>query len=123
MYVVFDGFDGRSTKDHKHQIRGSGLSQKCTVEPNRKVAVSQKEFMKNGQNKKMLIELLTQRLRSKGFHVEVAKSDADTLIVKEALRHAEEGTVVVHVDDADIFCMLMYHYDINLHHDIYILKP
>jgi hypothetical protein len=117
--VVFDGYDRKSTKDHKHQIRGSGLSQKCTVEPNRKVAISQKEFMKNGQNKKMLIELLTQRLRSKGFHVEVAKSDADTMIVKEALRHAEEGTVVVHVDDADIFCMLMYHYDINLHHDIY----
>jgi len=117
--VVFDGYDTRSTKDHKHQIRGSGLSQTVTVEPNRKVALSQKEFMRNGQNKKTLIKLLSQRLRRKGFRVEEAKSDADTMIVKEAMRHADRGAVVVHADDADIFCMLMYHYNINLHHDIY----
>ena len=117
--AVFDGYDSISTKDHKHQIRDSGLSQTVTVEPNRKVAISQKEFMKNGQNKKMLIKLLAQRLRGKDFHVEEAKSDADTLIVKEAIRHAEEGAVVVHADDADVFCMLMYHYNVNLHYDVY----
>ena len=117
--MVFNGYDSRSTKGHKHQIRVSCLSQTVTVESNKKVVLSQKEFMKNGQNKKMLIQLLEQRLQETGFRVEEARSDAETLIVKEAIRRALEGTVVVHADDADIFCMLMYHDNIDLHYDVY----
>ena len=109
--VVFAGYEnGANTKDHKHQIRGSKLSQTVTIELNRKVEVPQNMFLKNGKNKKMFIKLLGNNLIANGFSIFEAIGDADTLIVKAAIQQAIEGTsLVVHADDVDVFCMLMHH--------------
>ena len=108
-----DGYSkGTSTKDHKHQVRGSRLSQTVTVTLNKKVEVSQETFLKSGKNKTMLISFLGDNLRQTGFRIFESDGDADTLIVKVVIQQANnESSIVVHADDVDIFCMSMHHYD------------
>ena len=49
--IIFDGFNnGPSTKDLKHQSRGSKLSQTVTVDLHRKVETKQAKFLKNGNH-------------------------------------------------------------------------
>ena len=59
----------------------------------------------------MLISFLCDNLREHGFTIREARADADTLIVKEAVKEAKEkdSIVVVHADDVDVFCLCMHH--------------
>ena len=107
--VIFDGYNnGTSTKDIKHHVRGSKTSQTVTVDLNKRVTVAQEKFLKNGRNKTMLISFLCDNLREHEFTIREARADADTLIVKEAVKEAKEkdSMVVVHADNADVFCFM-----------------
>ena len=109
--VIFDGYDnGPRTKDIKHHVRGAKLSQIVIVDLNKKVNISQEKFLKNGKNKTMLISFLRDNLREYGFNMFESAADADTLIAKVVVQETRNRSdVVAHVDDADIFCLLMHH--------------
>ena len=110
--VIFDGYNnGPSTKDIKHHVRGSKTSQTVTVDLNKRVTVAQENFLKNGRNKKMSISFLCDNLREHDFTIRESRADADTLIATEPVKEAKEkdSMVVVHADDADVFCLCMHH--------------
>ena len=65
--------------------------------------------MANGHNKTELIKLLSERRKSMGVKVIVARDDADTLIVREALRLAAGCKCEVRAEDTDLLCMLIHH--------------
>ena len=49
------------------------------------------------------------------------RDDADTTIVKESLQYSLLGNNGVVTEDADIFIILIHHFDINIHKEIRIL--
>lgn len=60
------------------------------------------------KNKMILISFLRDNLRDYGLNISDASADVDTFIAKVAAPEARNGSdVVVHVDDVNIFCLLM----------------
>ena len=60
------------------------------------------------KNKMILISFLRDNLRDYGLNISDATADADTFIAKVAAPETRNGSdVVVHVDDVNIFCLLM----------------
>ena len=106
--VVFDGYNS-SPKDHEHKRRIKNYSANILLNKETPCTMSKQRFLSNNQNKSQLIVLLSNVLSSQGIHVVVAADDADTLVVREALKLAQSGLVHVHADDTDILCMLTYH--------------
>ena len=56
-----------------------------------------------------MISLLTEILSSRGVCVVTAADDADTLVVREALKLASSKPVNFYAEDTDVLCMLIYH--------------
>ncbi|GBM98807.1 hypothetical protein AVEN_46305-1 [Araneus ventricosus] len=86
------------------------------------VTVQQEHFLANGRNMTRLIQLLRQKMTSKGIETRVAKGDADTYIVKCGLEKAiYHSTVAIIGEDVDLIMIL-----ISLkpaESDIYFMKP
>jgi len=71
----------------------------------------QNAFLANERNKSAFISILVTRLRAAGHTVHQATDDADTLVVKEALKLATAKKVVsVIANDTDILVLLLYHF-------------
>ncbi|CAM1323482.1 Uncharacterised protein at_DN0631, partial [Pycnogonum litorale] len=121
--VVFDGYDGPSTKDHEHQRRKARtISATIDVKLGRICHNDQASFLANDRNKSRLIALISERLRCDGHVVKQAQSDADYRIAKSALEYAREGNEVVLIaEDCDITVMLVHHFEFSMA-DIGILK-
>lgn len=82
--VVFDGYQGISTKDHEHMKRG--MSQSPEVEFHLRTKLhNQQHFLSNSKNKTKLISMLSDHMRARGHVVIQSKADADVDIVKAAL--------------------------------------
>ena len=77
----------------------------------------QKHFSFNYENKG-----LTAKLRILGFRVFECPCDADTAIVKKALKSSKEQPVIAYADDADILSLLhLYHSTPDLK-DIFLVE-
>ena len=53
---------------------------------------------------------LAAKLKNLGFRVFECPCDADTAIVKKALKSSKEQPVIVYADDADILSLLLHHH-------------
>ncbi|GBN06971.1 hypothetical protein AVEN_96756-1 [Araneus ventricosus] len=86
------------------------------------VTVQQEHFLANGRNRTRLIQLLRQKMNSKGIETRVAKGDADIYIVRCGLEKAiSHPTVAIIGEDVDLIMIL-----ISLapaESDIYFMKP
>ena len=106
--VVFDGYGNQpSTKANEQQRR----AQKNTYRDimfEESMPTTQAAFISNGNNKKRLIERLTEKMLLAGIRVKQAQADADTLIVSTALSTAESEklpVIVVGTEMTDVYMM------------------
>ena len=112
--VVFDGYEGPSTKSNEH-MRRTGGGKRC---PNvdvigcNKVPFPQDRFLTNEENKTHFIKFIGMKLEQDGQTVKICTGDADTTIVSTTLHQAESNTqaVVTVADDTDVAMMLLYHW-------------
>ncbi|GBN82116.1 hypothetical protein AVEN_224052-1 [Araneus ventricosus] len=70
------------------------------------VTVQQEHFLSNGRNKTRLIQLLRQKMTSKGIETRVAKGDADTYIVRCGLEKVTP-TVAIIGEDVNLIMILI----------------
>ena len=106
--VIFDGYD-LSTKDATHQKRKSRICQTVEVNDQNPCPSDRTTFLKNYTNKEKFVKLLAERLEMNGIEVVRCPSDADTTIVKVAMRYDPGTPVVIFSDDTDILCLLLHH--------------
>ena len=81
--VVFDGYDGKSTKDMTHQRRTKG--QAVTFTSDMQLTMKKDRFLANKTNKQQLIKMVGDHLEKKKYEVHHAPGDADLLIVQKAV--------------------------------------
>ena len=93
--VVFDGYEGPSTKDHEHLRRAVRKSADITVMHTSRCHRNQDVFLSNEHNKVQFIKLLMGILTEKDHEVKCSDSDADCLIVSTALEIAKSGQSVL----------------------------
>lgn len=124
--IVFDGYDGPSTKSNEHMQRTGG-GKRC---PNidvvgfNKVSFTQESFLNNEDNKTRFIRHISIKLQQDGQTVKICEGDADTTIVATALKEAEtnnQKAVVTVADDTDVAMMLLYHWQEH-HGDVYFFQ-
>ena len=109
--IVFDGYStGSSTKDCTHVRRTRGVTCPKVQFKDTTPFRSKKElFLTNVENKQAFINMLSQRLDTKGCRTVHATSDADVLIVKTAVECARVSDTVVVGEDTDLLILLCYH--------------
>ena len=111
--VVFDGYDvENSTKVQTQERRGRKVSSSVEIHDSNKCASDRKEFFRNYGNKSSFITALSKKLENVGIKVNIARGDADTIIVKAALLlndEAKEQDITVLSDDTDVLCLLVHH--------------
>ena len=109
-HVVFDGYDS-STKSNEHLRREAGkTTPDVIIKGANLVPYTKERFLSSPNNKKQLINFLSQLLKEDGQIVDLCKADADTKIVSTALDIAKTSPVFVVADDTDIAIMLLYHW-------------
>ena len=119
--VVFDGYDGPSTKDAEHSRRVTS-PREVLIEDHIQVSMSQQEFLGNTANKVRFIALLTSHLEAAGCEVHHASADADRLIVLTALDVADTCAASALVgEDTDLLILLTVLSDTE--RDITMLMP
>ena len=106
--MVFDGYKP-SPKDHDHKRRAKYYSSNIILNHNTPCTVSRARFLANSHNKTQLISLLSDVFQANGVEVLIAEDDADTLIVKTAIRYGITKDVEVRVEDTDVICLLVHH--------------
>ena len=121
--IVFDGYTQvSSTKDIAHLRRNKGFVGPVVHFTSSTINTTKKEqFLSNHSNKQAFINLLGEKLLSKGYIVKHASGDADRLIVTVALESAAEKPTIVVGDDTDLLVLLLF-YTTQHSCDIY-LKP
>ncbi|KAK7111484.1 hypothetical protein V1264_011106 [Littorina saxatilis] len=109
--IVFDGYDsGPTTKDTAHLRRSSGAVGPVVMFTKDTVLTSRKDhFLSNARNKQAFIFMLGSALEYDGCRVLHAQADADTLIVKTAMKSAAENKTTVIGEDTDLLVLLVYH--------------
>ncbi|GBN80368.1 hypothetical protein AVEN_190500-1 [Araneus ventricosus] len=86
------------------------------------VTVQQEHFLAKGWNKTRFIQLLRQKMTSKGIQTRVAKGDADSYIVRCLLEKAtSHPTVAIIGEDVDLIVILIA--SAPPESDIYFMKP
>ena len=113
-HIVFDGYDGASTKDHEHIRRsaGSKIAANINISINHTAHNNQEAFLNNIYNKKQFISLLCDYLKKDNQNVQICTGDADVLIVSVALKLARNGCKsTVHAKDTDLIVLLLYHWN------------
>ena len=110
--IVFYGYQqGPSIKDHEHQRRIGKICADIQLKESLKARNNQEAFLSNERNKSQFIVLLTQYLKEDGQIVHNSTGDADTMIIKCALRFAiRRNEVNVVADDTDVLILLIYHW-------------
>ena len=108
--VVFDGYDGTSTKDMTHQRRNKGkVGETVTFEEDMHITMTKDQFLTNNMNKQRFINLLSEQLVKANCHTHHATGDADLLIVQKAMKSATLSDSVLVGDDTDLLILLCYH--------------
>jgi hypothetical protein len=108
--VVFDGYEGTSTKDMTHQRRTRGITGATVAFTEDMDAPMKKEhFLANKNNKQRFINMLGKELKKQHCQVYHAVGDADVLIVQKAVEWAATTNTVLVGDDTDLLILLCYH--------------
>ena len=121
--IVFDGYDDKySTKASEQRRRYATCdSPNFTIQEDSPVTVTQQKFLSNSNNKKQLIQMLTNRLSKENIEVKSASADADTLILNTAIERSRTLRTTIIGEDVDFLVILTALAPIN--NDIYFLKP
>ena len=119
--VVFDGYvSGPSTKDVTHLRRTKGKSSaEVQFTPDMTLQTRKDLFLSNPQNKQRFIDFLSDELQRNSCVAVCAQSDADCMIVAEALESAKKQVTVDVGDNADLLVLLCYHVNDGLY-DIFL---
>ena len=96
IVVVFVGYS-RSPKDHDHIRRSKKSCCDLQIRPDVIHWTPRAKFLDNTHNKTELIRLLSSTFRKLHITVEQSDNDADTLIVRETLDAATDGSVEVSI--------------------------
>ena len=109
--VVFDGYsDAPSTKDSAHLRQSVGkVGVVVHFSPNMTLQTKKEEFLSNKENKQRFIAMLSKRLEQMGCEVQMARGDADVLIVQTAIAAADKKETVLVGDDTDLLVLLVHH--------------
>ena len=108
--VIFDGYGKPSIKDHAHIHRRTKTS--ATVKFNENMtAPTVTGFLQNDSNKSRFIDMLGRALEEEGCNVKYAETDADTLIVSEAVTLGTERNVVLVGNDTDLLVLMLHHWN------------
>lgn len=120
--MVFDGYDSKclSTKESLQNIRSRNAAE-ISVKVENTVITSQDSFLRNGNNKQKLIDILKPLFEKAGVKVTQAERDADYLIVRTAVEISNNGkTVTVVSEDTDIVILLIHY---SQHDNMFLLRP
>jgi hypothetical protein len=112
--VVFDGYgSGPTTKDQVHLRRSSGIigPEVHNLSPDKRLSFSKDVFLSNNSNKQAFVYLLSEALEASGCNVLHATGDADTLIVRTALKTSIDSNTFVIGEDTDLLVLLCHHID------------
>ena len=108
--VVFDGYDGTSTKDTTHQRRTRrNAGAKVTFDEDMQVTMKKEQFLANKTNKQRFINMLSTKIRAQNCQTHHAAGDADLLIVQKAAESAATTDTVLIGDYTDLLILLIYH--------------
>lgn len=119
--MVFDGYDSKclSTKESLQNIRSRNAAE-ISVKLENTVITSQDSFLRNGNNKQKLIDILKPLFEKAGVKVTQAERDADYLIVRTAVELSNNGkTVTVVSEDTDIVILLIHY---SQHDNMFLLR-
>jgi hypothetical protein len=112
--VVFDGYgSGPTTKDQVHLRRSSRIigPEVHNLSPDKRLSFSKDVFLSNNSNKQAFVYLLSEALEASGCNVLHATGDADTLIVRTALKTSIDSNTFVIGEDTDLLVLLCHHID------------
>ena len=122
--IVFDGYEGVSTKDMTHRRRSKGKKgMKISFNAEMSLSVTKDVFLNDATNKQRFIALLGEQLSKNNCIVYYAKADADFLIVQKAVEIAEHSNTVVVGDDTDVLVLLIYHAKLIRNEIFFIPEP
>ena len=116
--IVFDGYKHSSTKDHEHKRRSGKVSTvEITLKDESMAHCRREDFLSNSKNKTQLIAMLRKHLLKDHQTVVRCKSDADTQIVKEAIKVRIGGFEIVNSCSVIVQC-LGQNCDLKMHKPI-----
>ena len=93
-----------------------------SINPNSIAHNNQHVFFSNAGNKSQFIDLLKDRLKETALRVHQSQNDADTLIVKVAIKTAQTGQeCAVVADDTDVLVLLVHYFELHMP-DIYFVS-
>ena len=122
--VVFDGYDGKSTKDMTHQRRTKGQpGVTVTFTSDMQLTMKKDLFLANKTNKQQFIKMVGDHLEMKKCEVHHAPGDADLLIVQKAVELATRVNTVLVGDDTDLLILLCYHANLDSHSIFFRPEP
>ena len=121
--IVFDGYQGPSTKGCTHQRRAPTSAPPVAFDSGMLISLKKKDFLSNQENKQRFINLLAEKLRIAGCTVFQAPGDADLLIVQTAVQVARTHTTVLVGDDTDLLVLLIYHGQMDASDLFFIPEP
>lgn len=142
-YVVFDGYpeaDMTTTKTASTSTASttSSMGTKKAERSRRKTSASiptfdfqrhtkipctPEKFLSNEQNKKKLIQTLTEKFQSERFLCKQAEEDADALIINTAIEIAEDPTKIIVIVGQDIDLLVLLNQLNSNNFNIYFHKP
>ena len=106
--VVFDGYEGNSTKDMTHARRKNGRKGvSISFSASMNLTITKEAFLSDTSNKQRFVTLLGEQLEGSGCQVFHGKGDADVLIVLKALELANTKDTVLIGDDTDLLVLLL----------------
>ena len=106
---MFDGYSDKwSLKRQEHQQRAQLRSADISLTGSMNVTCGSKAFLRNSQNKKLLISLLNSHLRKSGYMIEECSEDVDVTIIIKAVEFAAEEQIMVTDDDTDNYPGIAY---------------
>lgn len=110
--VVFDGYSDytKNIKAMEQLRRTAAFSKSYEVcfDETMIVPISQDKVLSNQYNKKKLIDMLIEKLKSINITTEQARDDADVLIIETAIEVSKhERTVVIIGEDIDLLVILI----------------
>ena len=122
--VVFDGYDGTSTKYMTHQRRNKGkVGENVTFEEHMHITMTKEQFLGNNMNKQRFINMLSEQLVKANCHTHHAPCDADLLIVQKAVESATHSDTILVGDDTDLLILLCYHAWLDSHEIFFRPEP
>ena len=116
---MFDGYDAL-TKDSTRQKRSGKMLQVVEISDTNPCPSDRDLFLANYTNKQTFVSALAAKLELSGVNAILCSSDADTTIVKTALK-IDDISALVLTDDTDNICLMMHHVHVSdKSYDIFI---